>query len=77
MFLYPPAKPAKHNKVWVDELEIPTRQENLVSFPMVVIKQHGEELENNVGNTTIDSNSEEISDIEEILGHPINRSNRI
>lgn len=43
---------------------------------MVVIKQHGEELEdeleNDMESLTMDSSSEEMTDVEEILGHPIN-----
>lgn len=44
LFLYLPTQLAKHNQVWVDELDGVNKQENLASLAMVVIKQHGEEL---------------------------------
>lgn len=74
LFVYPPTKPTEYNKVWVDELEEFSGQDSLASLAMVVIKQHGEELEdelvNEVAHLAIGSSEEVIEDVPKFLGQP-------
>lgn len=78
LFLYPPAKPTEYNKVWVNEPEEFSGQDSLPSLAMIVIKQHGEDLEdelvNEVAHLAISSSEDVIEDVKKFLGQPIDIS---